>query len=35
MRWRAQSFGTWPATMGTLNGSAAAQASIYVTYTVP
>ena len=35
MRWRPQSFGTWPATMGAANGSEAAQASIYVTYTVP
>lgn len=30
-RWRAQTFGTWPATFGTPGGSAASQASIFLT----
>ena len=35
MKWRAQTFGTWPSTFGTVAGTAAQQASIYVTYKVP
>jgi hypothetical protein len=35
MRWRAQSFGTWPSTLGAPNGAAAMKSSIYVTYKVP
>jgi hypothetical protein len=35
MRWRAQTFGSWPATFGPPTGSAAAQSSIFVIYKVP
>jgi hypothetical protein len=34
LQWRAQTFGSWPATFGTLAGSAAYKMSIYATYTV-
>jgi hypothetical protein len=34
MRWRTQSFGTWPSTFGNGGGGAAYRASIYITYAI-